>query len=37
MHPSATAAFQAARISGDPGAFALAAADLTKPVALAGL
>ena len=37
VHPSATAAFQGARISGDPGAFAVAAADLAKPVALAGL
>jgi hypothetical protein len=37
VHPSATAAFQGARVSGDPGAFVVAASDLAKPVALVGL
>ena len=37
VHPSATAAFQGARVSGDPDAFAVAAADLAAPVTLAGL
>ena len=35
--PSATAAHQAARTSGDASAFAVAAADLAAPVALAGV
>lgn len=37
IHPSATAAFQGARVSGDPAAFVVAATDLARPVALAGL
>ena len=36
-HPSATAAFQSARTGGNPAAFAVCAADLAAPVALAGL
>jgi hypothetical protein len=35
--PSATAAHQAARVSGDSSAFAVAAADLASPVVLAGV
>ena len=35
--PSATAAHQAARVSGDAGAFAVPAADLAAPVVLAGV
>ena len=35
--PSATAAHQAARTSGDPDAFAVAAADLANAVVLAGV
>ena len=37
LWPSATAAHQAARTSGDASAFAVAAADLATPVALAGV
>ncbi len=37
IRASATAAFQAARISGDPNAFATAAADAASPVAMAGV
>jgi hypothetical protein len=35
--PSATAAHQAARTSGDADAFAVAAADLANPIVLAGV
>jgi len=37
VHASATSAFQAAKVSGNPAAFAVAAADLAAPAALAGI
>ena len=37
VHTCATGAFQAARLSGSSGAFAVAAADVAAPVVLAGL